>query len=158
MIDIEKKRRGAKDWARRNAEANRQRNRDWYAKNRETIRAARAPTQAAVSTAWREKNRPAHRAASLRWQKANLPRCAAKMARRDAQRIRATPAWANEDRIRIIYAAAAQMSLELGIPMQVDHRVPLRSKFVCGLHCEANLQVIPGVLNASKSNRHWPGM
>ena len=45
---------------------------------------------------------------------------------------------------------------------EVDHVVPLQSKFVCGLHCEANLQVITKSKNASKCNRFpangWDGV
>ena len=40
----------------------------------------------------------------------------------------------------------------------VDHIVPLKSKIVCGLHCSANLQVIPAIINSSKGNRVWPDM
>jgi hypothetical protein len=40
----------------------------------------------------------------------------------------------------------------------VDHIVPLVSKFVCGLHCEANLQLLPGPENQRKGNRVWPDM
>lgn len=42
--------------------------------------------------------------------------------------------------------------------MHVDHIVPLQSNWVCGLHCEANLRVIPGAENESKRNFWWPQM
>jgi hypothetical protein len=38
----------------------------------------------------------------------------------------------------------------------VDHIAPRRSKLVCGLHCEANLQVLTGAENCTKTNLHWP--
>lgn len=50
------------------------------------------------------------------------------------------------------------MTAETGIQHQVDHIVPLRHPLVCGLHCEANLQVIPALDNQRKSNRIWPNM
>jgi hypothetical protein len=34
----------------------------------------------------------------------------------------------------------------------------LRSELVCGLHCEANLQIISAFDNQSKRNYRWPDM
>ena len=42
--------------------------------------------------------------------------------------------------------------------MHVDHIVPLQSALVCGLHCEANLEIIPGAANEAKKNYWWPDM
>ena len=64
----------------------------------------------------------------------------------------ATPPWADKTKIAAIYARAAQLRQE------VDHIVPLVSPIVCGLHCEANLQILPMPANRSKNNRHWPDM
>jgi hypothetical protein len=50
------------------------------------------------------------------------------------------------------YEKAAEMGLT------VDHVVPLKSPLVCGLHCEANLELIPANDNFRKGNRHWPDM
>ncbi len=46
-----------------------------------------------------------------------------------------------------IYDLAALRTKILGFPWEVDHVIPLRSKLVQGLHCEANLRVIPAKLN-----------
>jgi len=40
----------------------------------------------------------------------------------------------------------------------VDHIVPLIHPFVCGLHVENNLRIIPLADNIRKSNNHWPDM
>ena len=83
---------------------------------------------------------------------------AAKLARRKAAKINATPAWADRDRIAAVYVEAQRLSELTGNPHEVDHIVPLQSRLVCGLHVEHNLQVIPASINRSKSNRHWPDM
>lgn len=62
------------------------------------------------------------------------------------------PVWANKFFIDEIYALARLRTELTGIEWQVDHIIPLRSKIVCGLHTEQNLQVIPAIENARKSN------
>lgn len=79
----------------------------------------------------------------------------AKGARRRARL--AAPHWADPSVIRELYAVARRVTKSTGIKWAVDHIVPLQSELVCGLHCEANLRVIPDSLNKSKSNRSWPG-
>lgn len=90
------------------------------------------------------------------WKQANPDKCAAKENRRRAKKLRATPAWANPDAIAAIYRRAREESESVGELMHVDHIVPLKSKYVCGLHCEANLQILPAAVNLSKGNRSWP--
>jgi hypothetical protein len=71
---------------------------------------------------------------------------------------KATPAWANQAKIAALYEEAQTLSGMMGEPCHVDHIVPLKSKIVCGLHCEANLQILPGLENMKKGNRVWPDM
>ena len=77
--------------------------------------------------------------------------------RRAAERM-ATPSWSNHAAILDFYVTAAGLGMWTGDWYEVDHIVPLQSKLVCGLHCEANLRVIPRSENRSKSNRYWPDM
>lgn len=70
----------------------------------------------------------------------------------------AMPVWADRKKIREFYKTAVTTAVETGIPHHVDHIVPLQSKWVCGLHVQNNLQVLPGTENATKSNRRWPDM
>lgn len=86
------------------------------------------------------------------WRADNPGKLNATTARRRAQLLRATPPWANFEIIRGLYVLGRKLGQE------VDHVVPLRSKLVCGLHCEANLQLLPLRANRSKGNRSWPGM
>lgn len=69
-----------------------------------------------------------------------------------AQKLKATPPWANKDAIESVYKRAAMLSRITGIPHEVDHVVPLRAKHVNGLHCENNLQILTRAANRKKSN------
>lgn len=73
-------------------------------------------------------------------------------------RQRATPAWANKAAILIIYNKSRRLKAWMEEIYEVDHIVPIKSEFVCGLHCEANLRIVPFDQNRAKSNRYWPDM
>lgn len=79
-------------------------------------------------------------------------------AERRARKINATPKWADRKKILEIYERARLQSRATGMRFHVDHIVPLKSKTVCGLHVEHNLQVLPAHENQSKYNTHWPDM
>lgn len=117
-------------------------------------RKERGPTK--VELASREKYRRENvqklRNNAKEYAKKNRPRRAAAENRRRAAKIQATPSWADLDAIRLKYEEAAIITLESGIQHHVDHTVPLKSKYVCGLHVEENLQVIPKISNIRKSN------
>lgn len=137
----------------------------YYEANKAAIEAYRAeyeaahPGLAAARTAEWRKAHPGRDAANTRaYAKANPGKINAAVAKREAQKLQATPAWANAFFIEEIYDLAARRTKLLGVEHHVDHIVPLRSKIVCGLHVETNLRVIPAVENMSKGNRHWPEM
>lgn len=75
-----------------------------------------------------------------------------------ADKLRACPQWANLFFIQEAYHLAAVRTKHTGYQWHVDHIVPLRSKSVCGLHVEHNLQVIPAAVNLRKQNFYWPDM
>lgn len=70
----------------------------------------------------------------------------------------ATPKWIVESEVARVYEQAAEMERITGQKYHVDHVVPLISKFVCGLHVQHNLQILPATENLRKHNRHWPDM
>lgn len=92
------------------------------------------------------------------WRKRNRHKVNAKKTRRIAAQLQATPNWADPKKIGEFYFAANFLSMVTGEWHHVDHIVPIRSKSVCGFHCQMNLRVISGAENQSKGNRHWPDM
>lgn len=92
-----------------------------------------------------------------KYRKANRPKVNAYDAARDALRKLATPKWADRRRIKGFYEDARTRSRESGYLWHVDHIVPLKSKVVCGLHVEENLQVIPASTNQRKRNKLFEG-
>lgn len=72
-------------------------------------------------------------------------------ARRRAQIKRACPAWADHDRIAEIYREADRLTRETGVPHDVDHKIPIAGRAVCGLHVHTNLRAISASENRRKS-------
>lgn len=134
----------------RNVAARRKLSKEWYERNRQYV------IDKAVER--NRQNPEAARAVVRSWVIRNRDRCAAATARRNALRIKATPSWADEERINEQYRMADMLSALHGVPYQVDHIVPLNSPLVCGLHVHWNMQVMSSQENQSKSNRYWPGM
>ena len=89
---------------------------------------------------------------SAEYQASNLPLYAKANGKRRAIKIKAQPEWANHEAIALIYKQASYVSLRTGVPHEVDHDIPLQGKYVCGLHVETNLKIIPMSENRKKSN------
>lgn len=73
-------------------------------------------------------------------------------------KMQATPVWADGKKISEIYWEAYKMRTIDKLNVHVDHIVPLRSKYVCGLHVHTNLRIVNAVENMKKGNREWPDM
>lgn len=152
--DLVKKRARSLRWDAKNRQRNAERGRSWYAANRARARATRK--------AWRLRNAKKDRADIAAYQAAHPEEMAinslVQVAARRARKKQATPKWADRKAIRAIYAARKAAEELFGIMVQVDHVVPLKSDLVCGLHCEANLELLTGKANAEKHNSFWPDM
>lgn len=122
----------------------------WYAANAENDKAK--------SAAWQKSNPEKRKAITQKYIKAHPEKVCAKNGKRRAAKLNATPLWANAAKIEEFYYTAQMLGMHTGDPYEVDHIVPLISKLVCGLHCEANLQILEQAHNRRKHNRIWPDM
>jgi 5-methylcytosine-specific restriction endonuclease McrA len=104
-------------------------------------------------SAWKSANKERVDAANALWH-ANNPgaRCRHEAMRRVTSKL-ATPPWADIEAINEIYAECARVSQETGIQHHVDHIVPLRGRYVTGLHVHYNLQILEAQANRRKSNK-----
>ena len=94
----------------------------------------------------------------LAWMKKYPERVREAGRRRQAKKLNATPVWADTNAIKLVYKKAQEFRERFGGDWEVDHVVPLISPLVCGLHVEANLQILIRTENLSKGNRNWPEM
>lgn len=125
-------------------------NKAWRGKNTEKIRETNRKR--------REVNGERVRANRRQHYRDNKPRYVAN-ARKREERVRlATPSWADHEKIAQFYVEAARLTAETGIKHHVDHFYPLRSKIMCGLHVETNLQILPAIANLRKSNSVVEGL
>jgi len=118
---------------------------DYYAGKKEELNAN--------FKAWREENAESRAEYMAQWLRENRALANEKAMRRVASKRRATPKWANRERMVEFYKEAERLTAETGVPHNVDHIYPLQGKIVCGLHCEANLNVITQFENIQKLNR-----
>ena len=131
-----------------NKEKERTRTDKWHASNQEWIKEN--------NRKWRLKNIEYRKWYELQYFEQNKDRVYAKNAKKRALKRNATALWANQDKIRAIYAECIRLSKETGVVHHVDHVIPLASKVVCGLHCEQNLQILTATENLTKLNRFTP--
>ena len=93
------------------------------------------------------------RAATDKYRLNNKHKDAAKTSRRKAAKLKACPSWVDLKEIEIFYKNARDLTLETGIPHEVDHIHPLRGSNFCGLHVPWNLQILTKSENCSKGNK-----
>lgn len=126
--------------------------------HRREWRAKKKANGIAIDAEWKSKNKDKIKAYKKKHETKYPHKSIEMNAKRRAAKKNAIPAWANRKYIKIFYLLAKLDSIETGIKMVVDHIVPLQSKFVCGLHCEDNLQILTETANSKKLNFYWPHM
>jgi hypothetical protein len=119
---------------------------EWYAENK--------ARKQAYDKARREEKRKYFREISLRWWKNNREVRRAEVGARRRRVRQQMPRWTRPAEMKCFYLSAQRVSTCLGIKHVVDHIVPLKGKFVSGLHTPANLRVIPSHVNAVKTNHY----
>lgn len=95
---------------------------------------------------WKHKNKGKVKLQNKRYKQKHKKELCCRENIRRALKIRATPKWANLDKIKQIYKNCPE-------GYHVDHIIPLKGKNICGLHIETNLQYLPASENIKKGNK-----
>ncbi len=140
-----------KNWRERNPDKIKEKSRRQYAKSDKSERSLKFKKWVAANVEHRK-------AYQRQWADDNREVMRAHVQFRNALKKCAVPVWADKEKIKEFYVRARELEENTGMPHHVDHIVPLNSRIVCGLHCEANLQVLTAIENISKGNRVWPDM
>lgn len=102
--------------------------RKWQKENKDRVNAN--------SRKYRKNNKEQSAITSKNWRNKNKQLITYLSNKRRLQKTKATPIWANENKIREIYMSCSNEK-------HVHHIVPLLAlKNVCGLHCEDNLIIV----------------
>lgn len=123
---------------------------NYYAANKKILNEKQRARYQNEREKWREY--------SKQYAKNNRAKMNAILSRRKAMQKQAVPSWADFDAIRSFYEKAQAITRETGVEHEVDHIVPIKSRYVCGLHCQQNLQVLTAEENNRKNNSWWPDM
>lgn len=91
--------------------------------------------------------------ACKKWRETHPDRATARTRNRELAKIQRTPFWADKNKILEFYTLSQKLTDATGIRHHVDHIIPLRGKLVSGLHVPANLQVLTGKENLTKSSK-----
>lgn len=95
---------------------------------------------------WLEKNKEKHKQHCAEWRENNKELRRFYSSSYRAKLKQAKVLWANIEAIKNIYKNCPE-------GFHVDHIIPLKGKYVSGLHVETNLQYLPIYENLSKGNK-----
>ena len=95
--------------------------------------------------------------AGRKWSQNNKARRLLICRTREISKINRTPPWVNREELEFFYQEAQRLTLDTGVPHEVDHIVPLQGEIVSGLHVPWNLQVLTRTENRRKQNSFGGG-
>jgi hypothetical protein len=104
---------------------------------------------------WVKSNRVKYRGINKEWRERNPDKVYQVVVLRRMRKAQRTPPWLTPgdfEAMRNTYIEARRLSIETGVPHQVDHVIPLWGVKVSGLHVPSNLQILTALENRSKSN------
>lgn len=137
-------------WLENNREVHSVRVKRWQKANPDKVKIA--------ATAWAKANPEKIKEKAKRYIKNHPAEYTARAVASVARRAKRTPLWltsADKWMMREAYKLAKLRTDMFGFIWEVDHIIPLRGKYVSGLHVPTNLQVIPKALNREKRNEYF---
>lgn len=157
----------SKRWVQANPEKAALAVKTWQSKNKESIALSDKTRRENNIEKYLERERLGyvkHKAARTQrlknWHARNPHMVTAYAAGRRAAKKQRTMKWLTESQIKdmeFMYVLSDLLTKTTGVQHHVDHIVPLRSKYVSGLHVPWNLQVLPAIDNLKKNNHFVPG-
>lgn len=134
------------------------RQREYHAANRDARLAAQREYRERNPNKYREwadANKETLAAKKSARKKANPAQNAAHAMAYHAGKLRRTVPFSDARAIAAVYAEAARRRAQ-GEDVHVDHEIPLRGRYVSGLHVHWNLRIIPKTVNLRKYNKFEP--
>ena len=112
------------------------------------------------SRKWKEKNKDYCRSYYQEYEKRrDKSQVAERTRRRAVAKNNACPPWltsSHRREMRLMFLLAQDLTARTGVKYHVDHIMPLKNNFCCGLHVPWNLRVIKASENLKKGNKFIP--
>lgn len=141
----------SKEWSANNKDRVKETKKEYQSKNAEKIKKDKKE--------YYENNKEETKEFQRGWRRRNRDRVNFLKSQRRATELQRTPKWLSKDHfeeIREFYKVAQKMEIEKGEEYQVDHIIPLRGKYMSGLHVPWNLRVVTRAFNNSRPRNILP--
>jgi 5-methylcytosine-specific restriction endonuclease McrA len=138
-----------RQWKEQNKDKVKTMNSEWYLANKELV--------SVKHRSYYSRNKTAILNQTKEYEKANPAKINAKIAKRRAAKLQATPLWLTKEHLKSIelyYLVAKWIEFILDEKIEVDHVVPLQGKNISGLHVPWNIQLLTKTVNRQKGNNY----